>query len=821
MFITELTALLHPNVHQDENGRTRHDFVGNISIAHWHSDLYVATYRHISYRVSNNTPAEVVVHPWKIWDNGFKYLYPDPERMYLGNTRRNAKHGNAKYRASYGPDLVRLTTDKAKTIPSDFEGCVEWDSTGLAILRYAPKTQGSDAYHWTLLAQCPNLFGAEMNQDTRVMPDVAPNEFILTYNAFFETNKSSVDHRKPQKTTQMMCRRLSLQMRPDQECPWHLYLSEERAMIDPRFGREVEKNCVFIPMQQRSNDDDTADTMTSYVLYNMNAHGLTIYRDNDIFTVASGVLQRVLAFVHADAHDKHRILFSLGSPPVRYGGKWLAVGHVKVHFRDVSYPPIADFVKKLDWSQVYRHGKWIYAMFFFEFLDNFVMTRMSRGLLPTCHDRTGHLPYLVCFPCGLTFGRNPEELLVSYGEGDCRSKIWSLTTTALENMLFTEAEWESMGRWTLEFVDMHQWNTRPKIFHYGYFHDWNTGDDMFVIAFRYLYSLFHCQAHLTFSQQLPPDPERYTLLVVGGGDVIAPYFIHQLQEMRHRPPTLAISVGIPYTRENALVSLFDHLILRNPRDVEQIRQFAPAVRYGPDLGFLLPRIYPNIAPVHRASKLRVGITVPRTFYQNDSLDYVPFLESFASWIRELFTDHSQVAEVVYIPFCVQPVKHSENDAVIHEQLRTLSGVGRLCDVPLETLSYVETVYREVAACDLMVCGRFHANVFCLALGVPFLSFSCSRKCQQLMEGYGLGDWYVPLHPNTDNKPKPLDAQQRATFLERVSTLIETRDHVRRRLADLYMNRLRPEVDDMIARFRHHLMDYKLIPQDERDAQSMS
>lgn len=88
-------------------------------------------------------------------------------------------------------------------------------------------------------------------------------------------------------------------------------------------------------------------------------------------------------------------------------------------------------------------GNYIYMMVIFEFDKTGTIRRISNAFIPT-ESRCKHLPYFLCFPVGITYGRNENEILISYGEGDVRCKIWSLTRDNMKDLLSTEEEFANM-----------------------------------------------------------------------------------------------------------------------------------------------------------------------------------------------------------------------------------------------------------------------------------------------------------------------------------------------------------------------------------------
>ncbi len=126
-----------------------------------------------------------------------------------------------------------------------------------------------------------------------------------------------------------------------------------------------------------------------------------------------------------------------------------------------------------------------------------------------------HLPYLLSFPVSIT--KIGCDYVVSYGEGDCRCKFLFLSGEELCKILVTKLD---LGFYFL--------TNKPKIFHYGYFNKFNCGDDAFVDVFKYLHRRYYPYCKMSYSLDLF---ENSDLVVLGGGDVINPFFLNTIKKI--------------------------------------------------------------------------------------------------------------------------------------------------------------------------------------------------------------------------------------------------------------------------------------------------
>jgi len=354
----------------------------------------------------------------------------------------------------------------------------EFDSTGLCRLTFDIHQNA-----FTVHTCNRNIFGEHMSQDTRIsyraepspsQPDT-PNDddrrFMLTYNAFLTDG-----------TTRMVQRQMDVLVSSDDnvgdDCL--LYCSPETDLVLPQHRQPVEKNCV--PLIEGD-----------MLLYGFHYGSLVAHNQQtgEVRTVPCPILEKTIHVLGAS-----NVFFSLGTQALPYReGYRLSCGHVKLKCLKSagavtsSHAGISRLFQQIDWSTIYRHGKYLYFMFFFEFDERTLeISRVSPAFFPTT-DEHSHLPYLLTFPTGLTFGRNHDEIFVSYGEGDVRCKVLGMNRDEMENVLSEHTDTDVVHPLPFRFLNVDEWNRKPRWFHYGYFYEWNCGDDMFMRVWRYLHAL--------------------------------------------------------------------------------------------------------------------------------------------------------------------------------------------------------------------------------------------------------------------------------------------------------------------------------------------
>lgn len=692
----------------------------NNSLVHWRDNLYLMAYRRIQYKTYNDR----IVHPWKMWDNGHKFLHPDPDNP------GSVAYGRQKFRQQYSPDVF-INLRRCTSRIGNFR---EFDSTGLVLLRYFPET----AQPWQEVFHIDNLFGKDMNQDARLHIH-ASGRIYITYNGFFIPDKVRMLYREIHITDDF------------------LYLTEELDLL--KTYRTVEKNCVMF------NDN---------VIYSIHRGLLTVHTVDGVHTSHHPLLN--------DLTLKYNAEISLGSSPIPYRGNYIALGHIKMQNTNEA---LREFMQHVRPDKIYKHGKYIYFMFIYEFTADYTITRISNCLIPTDHIHC-HEPYLLVFPMGIAYGRNQDEILISYGEGDVRCKILSISMEHLENIL----EENRFSPFRFRFYDIHEEMNKPRILHFGYFFEHNCGDDMFMLVFRFLqqkyYPMYSCFFRNEYKRQ---DVTSKDLIIFGGGDIITPYFLKNIDDGKQK---FAVSVGCPYTAYFEFFKYFSLVTLRNPRDVQIVSAILPQqnIYSFPDLGFILPEIFVDAA-VLPSDRMRIGLCLPRTYYgKRGGVDYMNFVVSTAKLVRQVLDAWD--CDVYLIPFCTNTKKHYENDYVLNEQILELCNTNHVISVTLiNNYDQVAFTYRLVRSMDFVICGRFHAHVFCIASQTPFVSLSCSRKCYELMHAYNIQDQMIQLRVNHEDKPIEYDP---TVVMTQMIPMMDNRKTLRERLTHVYSQHIKPYCD---------------------------
>lgn len=735
------------------DAEAREIYCCNNSLLHLREDLFLMTYRRIEYVIPNARYRPI--HPWKMWDNGYKFLHEDPHRPDNENT------GLRKWRDAPSSDrFLRLpeNADEDDRVP---DGYREFDSTGLVLLR---KKQNEDAF--LIVRHVNNIFGQDMNQDCRIYKEEGGG-LCMCYNVFLRPDRCV-----------MMRRRFLLRM--EETGPDFLYMLPEQEIIPTPICRRIEKNCLMDK---------------NLIFYTFEKGVFTVLENRDGITITHRhevpFLRRLCQYYRGHIH------ISLGTPPLPvWAGRSVAVGHIKIEFRhrldhlhdDQDNDPLTRFMRTVCWDNIYRHGRYLYFLFFFEFNNQFRITRLSHCLLPTDKEHS-HLPYLIVFPCGLTTDNGGYRFWLSYGEGDVRCKVLMLDRDELDDLLL-EACSLTVETYQMRLLDVDAEAQRPRMYHIGYFYEKNCGDDMFRMVFRDLqarcYPDVRCIMRNHYKQQEIGFVEGRDLLVFGGGDIVNSYFLASLASDPRRK--IAVGIGIPYIDNLGMLAPFSSVFLRSAVDLPRVSASRDNVLQFPDLGFWLPRMISRETldllhqqlPIQNTTRPRLGISMCRTFYKRGREQaYMKLILALCETIRMMVA----TMDVYLIPFCTNPRKHPEDDRVvmshIKEFFREDPRVIDTSDWPLWHDEVIQT-YAIIANMDFMVCSRFHSHIFAMCHNIPMISFSQNRKTINLMRETGLEDLVFPFLA-MDGIPHGIDARDLVAFL---MTRVETREAIRERLVIL-------------------------------------
>lgn len=690
-------------------------YVFNNSLVPIGNNKYMMVYRSIIYNLQEE------FHPWQIWWDGFEIFRRKNVEIYEKNKHLfvNKKlYTESKYRKSISYDKFTHLETKYNVYSTN---PIEYDSTGLAILEFINN-------EWKVIVNNNNLFQNEMNQDTRIIKD--GNDYILTYNMFLKTNNDLY-------TVKMMKRKLIYNEKMN-----IVYLGMEKELLENYPRNNVEKNCVY--------------DYNNNILYNINGDFIVYDEKNkQQITKKVDILKNIIKY-----YGDENIIFSLSTPSIKYKGKYLAVGHVKFCYKsEFTDSPLKKFIDKLDFTKIYKHGKFIYMMFFYEYDENYEITRLSHSFIPTINE--DHLPYYLVFP--MSFNKiNDTEYLIGYGEGDTKCKVMIMTEDEIESLLKNTNE---LTVDTYNFLLLDEKYFEKQILHLGYFFHKNCGDDAFMEVFKYLNKKYYPEYNVDYKKiDGKYNINDYKLVLLGGGDVINDYFVNQVK--KYNAKCNAVSVGIPYLGKKDLIENFESVIIRCKSDIDIISKINKNVIYYPDIVFLFDK-FDKSKKLIKSNKMKIGIALCRTYYNSKyEYEYAEFIFQIVETIKLLLQNDY---EIYLIPFGINDQNNYENDCILNEHIKSffINNIN-VIDVSKEHYfnknNYVYDIFHVVNSMDFMICSRFHSHIYSMICNVPFVSLSCSRKCKTLMTENNLLELYYQMKTNQIDIPVNINGKEIYEFM---------------------------------------------------------
>lgn len=276
-----------------------------------------------------------------------------------------------------------------------------------------------------------------------------------------------------------------------------------------------------------------------------------------------------------------------------------------------------------------------------------------------------------------------------------------------------------------------------KIHVLGYYDRLNVGDEAFRPTINHFFLGHDVEFYNidNYRQQPPPTPD---VLVLGGGDVVTPYYLPVASKINCKK--IALGVGLGYESESDLAAEagFDAWFLRNQNDVKLLGSKTKAsVEYTPDLAFhlqpsgrkVLHRYHTGDQPV--VAVLLTDYLMPSSTRSGDLFwnRARAFLEDFGPFCKKL---ESEGFRVLAVPCSTD--QHAD-DRRIHMSVRAFADPKMICVHDFLQPQEMVDLLSEV---KFSICQRFHSHVFSMIAGKPILSIGFTRKVQKLIMASGAG-----------------------------------------------------------------------------------
>ncbi|MBE9605543.1 polysaccharide pyruvyl transferase family protein [Acetobacteraceae bacterium H6797] len=332
-----------------------------------------------------------------------------------------------------------------------------------------------------------------------------------------------------------------------------------------------------------------------------------------------------------------------------------------------------------------------------------------------------------------------------------------------------------------------------KVICLGYFGRGNSGDEAFKLAHEWLFGAENIELR---SSQLKPEDIKGRPVILGGGDVVAPFFLDWIPR---GTPFSMVGVGLKY-EEASIRALrehgddLQHAWYRNRIDVDLTRAAGMKSDYVPDIVFSL-RHHDEELPAHILDKVvhkggKPTAIVCLTDHYNSRYEIqdprlCAYLE-YMKWEMAAALDHlSRYMHVVFFPLSVYA---NHQDARIHfEVARRMKNRSQVVEIREElTPGQAISVFRKAEHVFSM---KLHGNIYGLLTERACVNIGTGRKHQKLFEEGGLKD--LSLDPFSFTKDR---------FLAAVANSVTP--NARQRVADLALSSY-----EELVKFRKTIQSY--------------
>lgn len=253
----------------------------------------------------------------------------------------------------------------------------------------------------------------------------------------------------------------------------------------------------------------------------------------------------------------------------------------------------------------------------------------------------------------------------------------------------------------------------------------NVGDDAFQVVLSELLS-----AHQVEFVRPPQTCDSPDLVILGGGAVASPFYLKKLPEC----PRYALGIDIAYTSEIDLVAAanFREVYVRNSTDILEMQEKLNCpVASIPDLAFLLKPTGKDILGKYKKHPTQKTLGVLVTDYVNPAIDrsLINFGARADSFITIMAKELDKLAKDYEIMLIPCSTGGYGDDRRINLDLSAF--MESRPTLIFDTLSPQDMI-DLIAQLDVTICQRFHAHIFSIIAGTPFVSIDFTRKVNLLL-----------------------------------------------------------------------------------------
>jgi len=264
----------------------------------------------------------------------------------------------------------------------------------------------------------------------------------------------------------------------------------------------------------------------------------------------------------------------------------------------------------------------------------------------------------------------------------------------------------------------------------GWYNQGNVGDEAFALVMPQIFAGHEVRLITPNGGPKEPFPDA---VVLGGGAVVSPFYLKMLPP---GVPRYAVGIDISYESEIDLLAQHDFkgVWVRNKTDLPALQEKLKCpVYYMPDLAFAIKRPLINKLPKEAAEYLsgtknkKVGVLA--TDYISPAIDrpideFAPRHWSFITNLaKKLDWMIDNKWDVFLIPCATKGYgddrRMNANIAAFMRHKEKVVQIYEALDPP--------TMIEFLSQMDLNICLRFHAHIFSIMAGTPFVSIEFTRK----------------------------------------------------------------------------------------------
>lgn len=259
----------------------------------------------------------------------------------------------------------------------------------------------------------------------------------------------------------------------------------------------------------------------------------------------------------------------------------------------------------------------------------------------------------------------------------------------------------------------------------GWFKHFNAGDFCFKVVHQNFFFPGHDLRFITPPQICEKDAD---LVILGGGAVVSPFYLDTLPQDK---PKYALGVDIAYESEMDLMPphKFKGIYIRNRTDVDTLQSKVDCpVRYTPDLAYALK---PSGKKWFSDNKPKLGVFC--TDYINPAIDrpvdqFSERAYDFKIKMARRLDRFIQDGWDVYLVPCA--TAGYGNDIRVNLDLQAFM---KRSPKQIMTTLLPQDMIDLIASFNLTICTRFHAHLFSIIAGTPFVSIQMTRKVKLALE----------------------------------------------------------------------------------------